>query len=552
VSRTLFFTVHGILLSVPMFAGLEHLGQWLFFLLVLASLGVGLYDMHQTTHTLRRNFPLLARARWGLESLRPFVQQYFLEKDTDGAPINRMARSIVYQRAKGDLDSVPFGTRLDTDAEGYEWMAHSIAARDMQTLDPNPRVSIGEGRCALPYRAALLNVSAMSFGALSSNALRALNRGAAAGGFYHNTGEGGLSDYHLESGADLVWQIGTGYFGCRDESGNFDAERFRERATLPQVKMIEVKLSQGAKPGHGGMLPASKNSELIARIRQVTPHTEVISPSAHRAFSTPLELLQFLGRLRELSGGKPVGFKLCVGDPAEFIAICKAALESGEVPDFVTVDGAEGGTGAAPLEYSNHVGMPLRDGLAFVVDTLTGFGLREQVRVIAAGKIITAFHLARALALGADLCNSARGMMLSMGCVQSLECNTNRCPTGITTQDPKLVRGLDPADKGARVARYQAETIRALLDLTSSAGLSAPGDISRRHIYRRLDSTAVKSYADLYPLPSPGSYLEANASQPIYAHLRRARSDRFHSADQPGENPRAQDGQRPPPLRATN
>jgi glutamate synthase domain-containing protein 2 len=530
MSHALFYAIHALLLLIPLFAGLDHLGMWLFFLLVLASFCLGLYDMHQTAHSLRRNFPVVGRARWFLEELRPFIQQYFLEADTDGAPISRMLRAIVYQRAKGDLDSIPFGTRLNTDEEGYEWMAHSIAARDIHELNPDPRVRIGGNRCSLPYDAALLNISAMSFGALSSNAVRALNRGARAGGFYHNTGEGGLSDYHLDAGADLVWQIGTGYFGCRDESGNFDEARFRESASRPEVKMIEIKLSQGAKPGHGGILPASKNSEIIARIRQVPAGTEVVSPSAHTAFSTPLELLQFIARLRELSGGKPVGFKLCVGDPSEFIAICKAAQESGLLPDFVTVDGAEGGTGAAPLEYSNHVGMPLRDGLAFVVDTLTGFGLKEEVRVIAAGKIITAFHLARALALGADLCNSARGMMLALGCVQSLACHSNRCPTGITTQNPRLVRGLDVDDKGARVARYQGETIHALLDLISSAGLSSPEGIERRHIYRRIDTTTVRAYSEIYPLPTPGAYLAANVSDTIYPHLHRARSDSFRSA----------------------
>jgi glutamate synthase domain-containing protein 2 len=527
VSRLPFFAVHGLLLTVPLLAGLQNIGLWLFFLAVLASLLMGIHDMQQTQHSLRRNFPVLGRMRWGLETLRPFIQQYFLEADTDGAPISRMYRAIAYQRAKGELASVPFGTRLDTDEEGYEWMAHSIAARDIHDLDPDPRVLIGAQRCRLPYAASLLNISAMSFGALSSNAIRALNRGARAGGFYHNTGEGGLSDYHREYGADLVWQIGTGYFGCRDEQGRFDAQRFADTAAAEQVRMIEVKLSQGAKPGHGGILPASKNTALIARIRQVREGTEVVSPSAHTAFDSPAGLLAFLGQLRELSGGKPVGFKLCIGQPEEFIAICKAILDSGECPDFITVDGAEGGTGAAPLEYSNHVGMPLRDGLAFVVDTLTGFGLREQVRVIAAGKIITGFHMARALALGADLCNSARGMMLALGCVQSLECHSNRCPTGITTQDPRRVRGLDVADKGTRVARFHAETVHALLDLTSSAGLAAPGELRREHIFRRIDMATVRRYDELFPVPETGAWLAATASSPVYPYLRRARSDSF-------------------------
>ncbi|MFT7288727.1 MAG: glutamate synthase domain-containing protein 2 [Halieaceae bacterium] len=529
MSRSAFFMVHVLLVCIPLLVGLDHLLPWIFFLLVLCSFGIGLYDMHQTGHSIRRNFPLLGRGRWFMEALRPFVRQYLLESDTGGAPINRMFRSIVYQRAKGDLASVPFGTKVDTYRDGYEWLGHSIMARNIEELDPNPRVSIGGPTCEKPYAAALLNVSAMSFGALSDNALRALNKGASLGGFYHNTGEGGVSDYHLEHGGDLVWQIGTGYFGCRQDDGQFSPQRFAETAQGPSICMIEIKLSQGAKPGHGGILPASKNTEIIARIRHVPVGTEVVSPSAHSAFHTPLELLQFVQQLRELSGAKPVGFKLCVGRESEFIAICKAMLESQLMPDFITVDGGEGGTGAAPLEYSNSVGMPLLDGLAFVVDTLAGFGLREHIRVIASGKIITAFHMARALSLGADLCNSARGMMLALGCVQSLECNSNHCPTGITTQDPRLVRGLDPTDKSKRVARYQAETLHALLDLSSSAGLLSPKELNRSHIYRRVDQMQVRRYDQLYPLPLPESYLSATATDAIYSHLREAESDSFQA-----------------------
>lgn len=526
--KSVFYFAHAALLLVPALVGLTNPFMWLWFLLVLISFGVGLYDMQQTEHSLRRNFPVLGRGRWFMEFLRPFVQQYFIEHETDGAPINRMLRSIVYQRAKGDLATVPFGTKLDTSEDGYEWLAHSIKARDIHDLDPDPRVLIGESRCAKPYDASLLNISAMSFGALSDNAVRALNRGAKAGGFSHNTGEGGLSDYHRESGADVVWQIGTGYFGCRDPQGRFDPEAFGRTATLDSVRMIEIKLSQGAKPGHGGILPASKNTALIARIRQVEPGTDVVSPSAHSAFDSPRGLLRFVAQLRELSGGKPVGFKLCMGDPGEFIAICKAMRETGEGPDFITVDGGEGGTGAAPLEYSNHVGMPLRDGLAFADNILRGFGLRDQVRIIAAGKIITGFHMARALALGADLCNSARGMMLALGCVQSLECNTNHCPTGITTQNPTLVQGLDVSDKGARVARFHRETLHSLLDLTSSAGLPSPSAIGRQHLYRRIDMTSVRSFAQLCPEPDPGSYLQASAAHPLYSYLSSASADRFH------------------------
>ncbi|WOJ93964.1 FMN-binding glutamate synthase family protein [Congregibacter variabilis] len=527
MSRAAFFIVHILLAGIPFFAGLHSLLSWLFFLLVLISFCIGIYDMQQTEHSIRRNFPLIGRGRWLLESVRPFVQQYLLESDVGGAPINRMFRAIVYQRAKGDLASVPFGTKVDTYHDGYEWMGHSIAARDISALDQNPRVSVGGADCTQPYSAALLNISAMSFGSLSNNAVRALNRGAALGNFYHNTGEGGVSEFHCEYEGDLVWQIGTGYFGCRSEDGRFSATRFAETAMRDNIKMIEIKLSQGAKPGHGGILPASKNTDLIARIRQVPVGTEVVSPSAHSAFSSPRGLLEFVKQLRELSGGKPVGFKLCVGRESEFIAICKAMLETQIMPDFITVDGGEGGTGAAPLEYSNSVGMPLRDGLAFVVNTLAGFGLREQIRIIASGKIITAFHVAKALALGADLCNSARGMMLALGCVQSLECNTNRCPTGITTQDPRLIRGLDVSDKGTRVARFHSETMHALLDLASSAGLDSPKQLDRTHIYRRVDQMTIRRYDQLFPLPQNGAYLTATAADAVFVHLNEADSDSF-------------------------
>lgn len=522
-----FFLFYGLAFTLLYVLGLESLWAWLLFLFAIGTLGLGLHDMLQSRHSLRRNFPLIARARWAMEHLRPYIRQYLLESDTDGAPVSRMFRNIVYQRAKGDLASVAFGTRIDTGKDGYEWIGHSIGALDARDINPDPRVRIGGADCQRPYDASLLNVSAMSFGALSANAIRALNRGAAMGGFYHNTGEGGLSNFHREHGGDLVWQIGTGYFGCRKIDGTFCEQKFRDTATLDCVRMIEIKLSQGAKPGHGGLLPASKNDELIAFIRGVKAHTEVASPSAHSAFSSPRELLHFIQHLRELSGGKPVGFKLCVGRESEFIAICKAMLETGIRPDFITVDGGEGGTGAAPMEYSNSVGMPLRDGLAFVVDCLIGFDLRDDIRIIAAGKLFTAFHVAKALGLGADLCNSARGMMLAMGCVQSLVCNTNRCPTGITTQDPRLTRGLDVTDKGNRVARYQSETIHALVDIVSSAGLRSPCEITRSHLYRRVDQQRVARYDQIYPYPATGSF-RASPPQGRYANdIREASSDSF-------------------------
>lgn len=527
MSKVTFFAIHAALACIPLLFGLDHLLWWLFLALVLISCSIGVYDMQQTDHSIRRNFPLIGRGRWFMEGLRPFIRQYLLESETDGSPINRMFRSIVYQRAKGDQDSVPFGTKVNTYRDGYEWMGHSIAAKNIDEMDPDPRVMIGGSDCKAPYSSSLLNISAMSFGSLSSNAILALNGGAAAGGFSHNTGEGGVSDFHLAPGGDLVWQIGTGYFGCRESTGDFSVERFSATAQKPAIKMIEIKLSQGAKPGHGGILPASKNTEIIARIRQVTPGTQVVSPSAHRAFSTPVGLLEFVQVLREASGGKPVGFKLCVGRESEFIAICKAMVETQIKPDFITVDGGEGGTGAAPLEYSNSVGMPLRDGLAFVVNALIGFGLRDEVRVIASGKILSAFHLARVLAIGADACNSARGMMLALGCVQSLECNTNHCPTGITTQNPDLIRGLDITDKKERVRRFQHETVHALLDLSSSAGLGSPNELHRSHIYRRIDQYMVCRYDELFPIPEPGSYLSPDPKDPMTRHINEASAASF-------------------------
>ncbi len=474
---------------------------------ILPLAAVGFYDLFQKEHAIRRNFPLFGRGRWLMEALRPYVRQYFVESDTDGTPVNRMFRSIAYQRAKGARDTVPFGTRVDTYRDGYEWIGHSLAAVDAAEVETDLRVTVGGPQCGRPYRASVLNISAMSFGALSPNAVLALNKGARLGGFAHNTGEGGISPYHLEHGGDLIWQIGTGYFGCRDREGRFDPERFREQAALEVVKMVEIKLSQGAKPGHGGILPASKNTPEIARIRGVAPYTRVASPPGHSAFSTPLELMAFIGRLRELSGGKPVGIKLCVGRESEFVALCKAMVASGIQPDFITVDGGEGGTGAAPLEYANSIGMPLREALALVVNCLIGFGLREQVRVIASGKIFTGFHLVKHMALGADLCNSARGMMFALGCVHSLTCNSNRCPSGVATQDPRLYRGLVVDEKARRVARYHAGTVRATAEIIASAGLRHPRQLNRSHIHRRVSQREVRRYDEIYPYIPEGALL---------------------------------------------
>lgn len=499
---------------------------WLFVLVVPAIL-VGVYDMKQTSHTLWRNFPLIGRGRWVLEYVRPFLRQYLLESDTDGTPVNRMFRSVVYQRAKGARDTVPFGTRVDTYRVGYEWIAHSMAALKIEHPVEFPRVTVGGPDCLQPYSASVLNISAMSFGSLSRNAIIALNKGAAKGGFAHNTGEGGATPYHLENGGDLIWQVGTGYFGCRSSDGNFDEEKFKSTSSHPSIRMIEIKLSQGAKPGHGGILPAAKNTSEIARIRGVEPNTTVDSPPGHRAFSSPIEMMQFIRLLRELSGGKPIGIKLCVGRTSEIVALCLAMRETGIKPDFITVDGGEGGTGAAPLEFTNSIGMPLRDGLAFVCDCLNGYDLKRDIKVIAVGKIFSAFHICKNLALGADMAYSARGMMLALGCVQSLICNTNHCPTGIATQDPTLVDGLDPTDKSERVARFHNETLERLVEIAASAGLSSVSDLNRSHIYRRTSSAEIKRYDEIYPYVATGCLLEGECSNRFAHAISEANANSF-------------------------
>lgn len=469
---------------------------------------LGLYDMTQDKHAIMRNYPIFGRGRYVMEDLRPKMYQYFIESDTNGAPISRIFRSVVYQRAKKVLDTTPFGTKLDVYAEGYEWMNHSIGALDAHQLNPDPRTTIGGADCRQAYAASLFNVSAMSFGSLSKNAILALSGGAKIGGFAHNTGEGGISSYHKDPGGDLIYQVGTGYFGSRASDGNFSPEAFKETASHPHVKMIELKLSQGAKPGHGGILPAKKNTPEIAKIRGVEVGTDVLSPPYHKAFQTPEGLLKFLAQMRELSGGKPVGFKLCIGRRSEFIGICKAIVKTGIKPDFIAVDGGEGGTGAAPLEFSNSVGMPFREGLVFAIDALRGFDLKKDIKVLAAGKIITGFHLFRALAIGADATYSARAMMLALGCIQALECNTNKCPTGVTTQNPELVAGLSVEDKRVRVANFHQETIESLVELMAAAGLERPEQINRSHIFRRVSLNDIRRYDELFPDLEPGCLLQ--------------------------------------------
>ncbi|HHS95136.1 MAG TPA: FMN-binding glutamate synthase family protein, partial [Phaeodactylibacter sp.] len=451
-------------------------------IILLPILLLGWYDMLQAKHAIMRNYPIFGRGRYLMEDLRPKIYQYFIESDTNGRPFSRIQRTIVYARAKKELDTTPFGTQLNVYDEGYEWMDHSIASIDPQLLDAHPRVLVGGKECKQPYSASIYNVSAMSFGSLSSAAILALNGGAKKGNFAHNTGEGGISPYHLEPQGDLIYQVGTGYFGCRNKDGGFDPDLFAERCAEHSVKMIELKLSQGAKPGHGGILPARKNTPEIAKIRNIEPGTTVLSPPYHKEFNTPIGLLEFIQKMRELSGGKPIGFKLCVGSRTEFLAICKAMVKTGICPDFITVDGGEGGTGAAPLEFSNRVGMPYKEGLAFVYNALVGFGLKDEIKIFTSGKIISGFDIFKAFALGADACYSARAMMMALGCIQALECNKNNCPTGVATQDPELVKGLVVADKEERVANFHKETIHSFVELMAAAGIRNADEISRKHI----------------------------------------------------------------------
>lgn len=485
---------------------------------------LGLYDALQAKHTVLRNFPVIGHMRYCLEMVRPEIQQYFIDGSIDANPIEREFRSVVYQRAKGELETKPFGTERDVYRVGYEWASHSVAA--LPPLDNAPRITIGNRDCPNPYESSVLNISAMSFGSLSKNAVLALNGGAKRGGFAHNTGEGGVSSYHLEPGGDLIWQIGTGYFGCREKNGGFDPEQFRDMARHDHIKMVELKLSQGAKPGHGGILPARKVSREIAEIRGIPCGETVFSPPSHTAFSTPIEFVEFLGKMRDLSGGKPVGFKICIGRRTDFFAICKAIIETDIRPDFVTVDGGEGGTAAAPLEFSNSVGTPARDAWIFAHNALVGAGLRDDIRIIASGKILTGFHIIRALAIGADLCNSARGMMLALGCIQSLRCDTNQCPTGVTTQDPSLVYGLKVTDKTERVHRYHDATVKGALELLGAMGLNSLQDLRPHHIYRRVDDLRVRNLLELYDYLKPGELLGDGDTPPEFCdEWRAARSD---------------------------
>jgi len=514
--RKKFLIVSAITLSA--IGGLAYLRPSiaLAYIVAIPLVVLGIVDMVQKKHAIRRNFPIIGHGRYLLELVRPEINQYFVESNTDGMPFSREVRSLVYQRAKGELDTVPFGTQRDVYEIGYEWLSHSMAPKMIPQLEP--RIVVGEGRCERPYAASILNVSAMSFGALSGNAIMALNKGAKMGGFAHNTGEGGVSRHHRKYGGDLIWQIGTGYFGCRTPDGKFDADKFATQAADDQIKMIEVKISQGAKPGHGGILPSVKLTREIADIRGIPLGRDVVSPPAHTAFATPIELLEFLAELRRLSGGKPVGFKVCIGKRREFLAVCKAMVETDSYPDYIAIDGGEGGTGAAPLEFSNRLGSPLTEALIFAHNALVGTGVRNRLKLFAAGKVVSGFDIAKMIALGADACYSARAMMMSVGCIQARRCNSNDCPTGVATQRPDLTIGLVVDEKAERAARYHTETIHSFLELISAAGLAHPEDLRPWHIHRRTGATEAKHYGQLVDYLEDGELLR----EPVPASFARA------------------------------
>ncbi|KHO63627.1 FMN-binding glutamate synthase family protein [Pseudomonas flexibilis] len=530
LSRYAFFAgcVLVTLVCLPLLPGQAWL--WPLALLAGALSLLGLHDLLQTRHAVLRNYPVLGHIRYLVESIRPEIRQYLLEGDAEQLPFSRSQRSLVYARAKNEPADRPFGTQSDVYQTGFEFISHSM----LPAAHGNPddfRVTIGGPQCRQPYSASVFNISAMSFGSLSANAIRALNKGARMGNFAHDTGEGSISPYHREHGGDLIWELGSGYFGCRTEDGAFDPQRFAAQAQQPQVRMVEIKLSQGAKPGHGGILPQHKITAEIAAVRGIPRDRDCVSPARHSAFGTPIELLQFIARLRELSGGKPVGFKFCLGHPWEFMAIAKAMVVTGILPDFIVVDGKEGGTGAAPLEFSNHIGVPLREGLLFVHNTLVGLNLRDKIRIGASGKIISAFDIASVLAIGADWANSARGFMFAIGCIQSQSCHTNKCPTGVATQDPLRQRALVVPDKAQRVFNYHRNTLKALAEMLAAAGLSHPSELEPRFLVRRLSATEIQLYSQMHVYLKPGELLDGTVQGEFYRRMwAMAQADSFAPA----------------------
>jgi glutamate synthase domain-containing protein 2 len=526
-SRYTVFILCGFLAFISLIFAPLWPEAWVGVILFGLLTAVGVLDMLQTRHTIQRNYPVIGHIRWMAEFVRPEIRQYLIEADQDAAPFSRSQRSLIYQRAKGDPDERPFGTLLDVYAVGYEWIAHST--RPVPASDPASfRITIGGPQCAQPYSASVFNISAMSFGSLSAAAISALNRGAKLGNFSHDTGEGSISPYHREGGGDIVWEIASGYFGCRSADGRFDPDKFAAQAKADQVKMIEIKLSQGAKPGHGGVLPAAKVTPEIAETRGIPVGVDCISPPSHSAFSTPLEMVRFIAQLRALSGGKPIGFKLCIGHPWEFMAIVKAMLETGIAPDFIVVDGAEGGTGAAPTEFADHIGTPMREGLLFVHNVLVGAGLRDRIKIGVAGRIVSAFDMASVLAIGADWTNAARGFMFALGCVQSLSCHTNHCPTGVATQDKLRQRGLVVPDKAQRVFSFHKKTVRSLADMLAAAGLTHPDELGPHHLVRRVSATEIRQFSDLHVFLKPGELLHGVCETSFYrSNWARASSESF-------------------------
>ncbi len=478
------------------------------FVIVIPIFMIGVFDVLQRKHNVLRNYPLIGHFRYMFESIRPQIRQYFIESNQSGMPFSRENRSLVYERASKTIDTLPFGTQRDVHDLGFDWVNHSMSPTEV--AETEGRIMVGGPQCSKPYSASRLNVSAMSFGALSKNAVRAINRGANLGNFAQNTGEGGLSPYHLEEGGDVFWQIASGYFGCRTPDGDFDPHVFQEKANHPNVKMIEIKISQGAKPSHGGMLPAAKITPELSEIRGVPMGKDCLSPASHKTFSTPVGLLKFVAQLRELSHGKPVGFKLCIGIKSEFLGICKAMLKTGIYPDFITIDGSEGGTGAAPVELTDYVGTPLNEGLVFAHNSLVGVGLREHIRLIGSGKVITGFDMVSKMALGADMCNSARGMLFAVGCIQSRRCNTNLCPTGVTTQDPRLMYALSVKDKAPKVANFHSATIQSFLEVLGVAGVNSVAELTPEHMHRRLDVGHAANYREIYTYLEPKQLLEGS------------------------------------------
>ena len=535
-SRFFTFGLCGVLLAFVLVLGAADIAlwasawMWAITLVLVSLVAVGLHDVVQRDHSILRNYPVLGHVRWIVELIRPEIRQYLIQGDEEAAPFSRSQRSLVYARAKAEGSERPFGTLLDVYRDGYEFIGHST--RPVSAADPASfRVSIGGDQCTRPYSASVFNISAMSFGSLSANAILALNQGAKRGGFSHDTGEGSISPYHRQGGGDIVWEVASGYFGCRTAEGRFDPDKFAAQAASDQVKMIEIKLSQGAKPGHGGILPAEKVSKEISETRGVPMGQDCVSPPSHSAFSTPLEMMAFITQLRTLSGGKPVGFKLCLGHPWEFMGIVKAMLETGVRPDFIVVDGGEGGTGAAPAEFSDHIGAPMREGLLFVHNTLSGAGLRDQIRIGVAGKIVSAFDIASVMAIGADWTNAARGFMFALGCVQSLTCNTNRCPTGVATQDAVRQRALVAPDKAERVYNFHRSTLKALADMLAAAGLEHPNQLRPHHLVRRASMTEIKSFAEMHTFLRPGELLSGSLTEGFYASSwRMARADSFDAA----------------------